>query len=70
MCHNFYKTTIKKSPGGDQIHNFWLKKFTCFHKYLLDQLNGFIREPNTFSEFLAHGVTYLKPKDSDTKVLK
>jgi hypothetical protein len=29
--------------------------------------NGFIREPNTFPEFLAHGITYLKPKDSDTK---
>jgi hypothetical protein len=29
--------------------------------------NGFIRETNTFPEFLAHGITYLKPKDSDTK---
>jgi hypothetical protein len=56
-----------KSPGGDQIHNFWLKKFTCIHKCLLDHFNGFIREPNTFPEFLAHGITYLKPKDSDTK---
>jgi hypothetical protein len=49
-----------KSPGSDQIHNFWLKKFTCIHKCLLDHFNGFIREPNTFP-------TYLKPKDSDTK---
>jgi hypothetical protein len=56
-----------KSPGGDQIHNFWLKKFTCIHKCLLVHFNGFIREPNTFPEFLAHGITYLKPKDSDTK---
>jgi hypothetical protein len=56
-----------KSPGGDQIHNFWLKKFTCIHKCLLDHFNGFIREPNTFPEFLAHGITYLKPKDFDTK---
>jgi hypothetical protein len=46
-----------KSPGGDQIHNFWLKKFTCIHKCLLDHFNGFIREPNTFPEFLAHGIT-------------
>jgi hypothetical protein len=29
---------------------------------LLDHFNGFIREPNTFPEFLAHGITYLKPK--------
>jgi hypothetical protein len=28
-----------KSPGGDQIHNFWLKKFTCIHKCLLDTKN-------------------------------
>jgi hypothetical protein len=56
-----------KSPGSDQIHNFWLKKFTCIHKCLLDHFNGFIREPNTFPEFLAHDITYLKPKDSDTK---
>jgi hypothetical protein len=47
--------------------NFWLKKCTCIHKCLLDHFNGFIREPNTFPEFLAHGITYLKPKDSDTK---
>jgi hypothetical protein len=40
-----------KSPGGDQIHNFWLKKFTCIHKCLLDHFNGFIREPNTFPVF-------------------
>jgi hypothetical protein len=25
------------------------------------------RKPYTFSEFLAHGITYLKPKDSNTK---
>jgi hypothetical protein len=56
-----------KSPEGEQIHNFWLKKFTCIHKCLLDHFNGFIREPNTFPEFLAHGITYMKPKDSDTK---
>jgi hypothetical protein len=56
-----------KSPGGDQIHNFWLKKFTCIHKCLLDHFNGFIREPNTFPEFLAHGITYRKRKDFDTK---
>jgi hypothetical protein len=47
-----------KSPGGDQIHNFWLKKFTCIHKCLLNHFNGFIREPNTFPEFLAHGITF------------
>jgi hypothetical protein len=56
-----------KYPGGDQIHNFWLKKCTCIHKYLVDHFNRFIREPNTFPEFLAHDITYLKPKDSDTK---
>jgi hypothetical protein len=31
-----------KSPGGDQIHNFWLKKITCIHKCLFDHFNGFI----------------------------
>jgi hypothetical protein len=56
-----------ESPGGGQIQNFWLQKFTCIHKCLLDHFNGFITESNTFPEFLAHCITYLKPKDSDTK---
>jgi hypothetical protein len=67
LVRNINSSHNWKSPGGDQIHNFWLKKFTCIHKRLLDHFNGFIREPNTFPEFLAHGITYLKPKDCDTK---
>jgi hypothetical protein len=67
LVENINSSHNWKSPGGDQIHNFWLKKFTCIHKCLLDHFNGFISEPNTFPEFLAHGITYLKPKDSDTK---
>jgi hypothetical protein len=67
LVKNINSSRNWKSPGGDQIHNFWLKKFTCIHKCLVDHFNGFIREPNTFPEFLAHGITYLKPKDSDTK---
>jgi hypothetical protein len=42
---------------------------TCIHKCLLDHFNEFIREHNTFPEFLVHGIAYLKPKVSDTKNL-
>jgi hypothetical protein len=67
LIRNINSSHNWKSPGGDQIHNIWLKKFTCIHKCLLDHFNGFIRKPNTFPEFLANGITYLKPKYSDTK---
>jgi hypothetical protein len=29
-----------KSPGGEQIHNFWLKKFTCAYLITLTDLLG------------------------------
>jgi hypothetical protein len=55
LIRNINSSHNWKSPGGDQIHNIWLKKITCIRKCLLDHFNGFIREPNTFPEFLAHG---------------
>lgn len=51
-----------KGTGSDNIHNYWYKKFTCIHSYLLNQINGFIRKPETIPSFLSEGRTYLLPK--------
>jgi hypothetical protein len=40
-----------KSPGGDQIHYFWLKKFTCIHKCLLMILTGLLGNLTHFQSF-------------------
>jgi hypothetical protein len=40
-----------KSPEGDQIHTFWLKKFTCIHKCLLDTLTDLLGNLTHFQSF-------------------
>lgn len=57
-----------KTPGPDQIQNFWYKRLTYTHTYLTDILNNLIKDTNETPKFLTQGITYLKPKDAnDTK---
>ena len=56
-----------KTPGVDQIHNYFYKQFTCIHSYLVEHLQHFIRNPDSMPCFLTQGITYLKPKDDDTQ---
>jgi hypothetical protein len=34
------KTHNWKTPKKDKIHKFWIKKFKCAHKYVLNYLNN------------------------------
>lgn len=61
------KTHNWKATGNDNIHNFYLKYFSCTHSYLAKAFNEFIQKPEAIPSFLTSGITYLKPKDSDTK---
>ena len=54
-----------KAPGPDKIHNFWWKKFFNVHSILHKLINNAIKNNENISEFLAEGITYLKPKKSE-----
>lgn len=56
-----------KTPGSDNIHNFWYKKFTSTHNFLTKYINLIIRNPTECPDFLMEGTTYIKPKNSDTQ---
>lgn len=57
-----------KSPGTDNIHNYWYKKFTSLHPHIHNFLNTFIQSPHTLPVYITQGVTYMIPKDmNDTQ---
>jgi hypothetical protein len=61
------KTNNWKSPGIDQIHNYWLKAFPATHSYITKTFNILTEEPKKMPEWLTTGITYLLPKSEDTK---
>nr|CAH7720376.1 unnamed protein product [Callosobruchus chinensis] len=56
-----------KCPGVNNVQNFWYKQFSTTHEMLTEQINRAIRQPNTLPKFLNQGITYIKPKNADTK---
>ncbi|XP_075975709.1 uncharacterized protein LOC142976307 [Anticarsia gemmatalis] len=54
-----------KSPGSDNIHSYWYKKFTTVQPYLHNFINTFIQNPNTMPSYLTLGKTFMIPKDLD-----
>jgi hypothetical protein len=61
------KTHNWKSPGGDQIPNYWLKAFPATHSGITKFINTIIKEPNHMPDWLTTGITYLLPKSGETK---
>jgi hypothetical protein len=45
LTHNWTAT------GIDNLHNFWLKKFTCTHSLLAKHFNNFIKQPQSIPDF-------------------
>ncbi|XP_030750616.1 uncharacterized protein LOC115878300 [Sitophilus oryzae] len=60
------KTNNWKAPGDDKIQNYWLKSFTSIHKPLTNIFQNFVQGTEAIPSFLTQGVTYLKPKGTDT----
>lgn len=56
-----------KSPGPDGIHNYWFKKFTALHPHLQTCFNTIVNNPQSMPKFLTAGITYLLPKNEQTK---
>lgn len=60
------KTHNWKSPGSDQIQNYWLKAFPVTHSYIIEAFNKIIEKPQQMPEWLTAGITYLLPKSKST----
>jgi len=61
------RTTLNwKAPRRDQIPNFWLKQLTATHRHIGAVFNKLIEE-DQIPEWLTAGVTFLIPKNENTK---
>jgi len=59
-----------KSPGSDQIQNYWLKVFPATHRHITKSFNVIIEEPGKAPDWLTTGITYLIPKSGDSKEVR
>jgi hypothetical protein len=59
-----------KSPGNDQIQNYWLKVFPATHRQITKNFNAIIEEPEKAPDWLTTGVTYFIPKSGDNKEVR
>ena len=55
-----------KSPGLDQIPNFWLDTLPATHTNLAKNLNKIMQFPNETPKWFCQGTTYLLAKNIDT----
>jgi len=56
-----------KSPGSDQIKNYWLKDFPATHRHITKNFNAIREEPEKATNWLTTGITYLISKSGDSK---
>jgi hypothetical protein len=59
-----------KSPGSDQIQNYWLKAFPAAHSHITKNCTAIIKEPEKLPDWLTTGITYLLPKPGDRKAVR
>jgi hypothetical protein len=59
-----------KSPGNDQIQNYWLKAFPATHRHITKNFNAIIEETEKAPDWLTTGLTYLIPKSGNSKEVR
>jgi len=59
-----------KSPGSDQIQNYWLTAFPATHRHITKIFNVIIEEPEKAPDWLTTGITYFTPKSGDSKEVR
>ena len=59
-----------KSPGSDQIQNYWLKALPVSHRHITKKFNAIMEELEKVPDWLTKGITYLLPKSGDSKEVK
>ena len=66
----FSKSHNWKSPGNDQIQNYWLKAFPATHRHIITNFNAIIEESVKAPDRLTTGITYFIPKSGDNKEVR
>ena len=66
----FFKAHNWKSPGNDQIQNYWLKAFPATHRLITKIFNVIIEETEKTPDWLTTGISYLVPKSGYIKDVK
>jgi hypothetical protein len=56
-----------KTPGIDNIQNYWYKYLPATHSKFAELLHKHITENLNLPPFFTTGITYLKPKSTDTR---
>ena len=56
-----------KSPGIDKVPNFWLSELSFSHDLLSKLLTISVDDPTQSPKWLTEGITFLLPKNEDTK---
>ena len=64
------KTHNWKSPGNDQIQNYWLKAFPATYRHITKTFNAIIEELENAPDWLTTGITHLIPKSGDNKEVR
>jgi hypothetical protein len=64
IAHNW------KSPGNDQIQNYWLKAFPAAHSHVTKNFGTIMEEPETVPDWLSTEITYLLPKSGGSKEVR
>ena len=59
-----------KSPGNDQIQNYWIKSFPAKHSYITKNFYEVIEELEKAPKLLTTGITHLIPKPGDSKEVR
>jgi hypothetical protein len=59
-----------KSPGNDQIQNYWFKAFPAIHRHITKNNNAVKEEPYKARDWLTTSVTYLIPKSGDSQEIR
>ena len=59
-----------KAPGVDKLQNFWMKRITSLHDQITRAVNRLLEDPNTIPQWMTCGITWLLPKDGDSKLAK
>ena len=59
-----------KSPGNDEIQNYWLKVFPATYRHITKNFNAITEELEKAPDWLTTGITYLISKSGDSKEVR
>jgi len=59
-----------KSPGSDEVQNYWIKAFPATHRHITKNFNTTIEEPEKAPDWLTTGITYWILKSGDSKEVR